>query len=88
MYLIIKDVAKAKEVMKTNRDYKVGDKITGDAVMISKLAVKNTDAFEVGGVDKAPEVKTKKRGNSKKREKFGPSKDKMMDQEETKSKSE
>ena len=78
MYLIIKDnVDKAKELLKTNRPYKIGDKITGDAVMVSKLAAKNPDVFELGGATKAPKKETQVRGESEERKKFGPKLDKM-----------
>lgn len=80
MYLIIKDnLEKAKELLKTNRPYKIGDKVTGDPIVISKLAAKNPDIFELGGVEKAPEKPKKKRGKNKQREKFGPNQDKMLD---------
>lgn len=83
MYLIIKaNPEKAKELLKTNRPYKIGDKITGDVVMISKLAAKNKDVFELGGVEKKTPKKAKARGTNKQRKKFGPKQDKMLDTEQ------
>lgn len=88
MYLIVKDnPEKAKELLKTNREIKVGDKITGDLIMVSKLAAKNKDVFELGGVEKPKEKPNKVRGKSKDRKKFGPKQDKMFDKgEKTKQK--
>lgn len=80
MYLIIKDnIEKAKELLKTNRPYKIGDKVTGELVMISKLAAKHKDIFELGGVEKKEVKRSKPRGKSNERKKFGPKKDKMLD---------
>lgn len=83
MYLIIKsNPEKAKELLETNRPYRVGDKITGDVVMISKLAAKNKDVFELGGVEKKAPKESKKRGRNKQRVEFGPKQDKMLDTEQ------
>lgn len=85
MYLIIKDnPEKAKKLLKTNRPYKIGDKVTGDLTMISQLAARNKDVFELGGVEKQSPKKSPKRGKSKQREKFGPKQDKMLDSLKTK----
>jgi len=80
MYLIVKaNPEKVKELLKTNRTYEIGDKITGDVLMISKLANKNKDVFELGGVEKVEPKESKPRGKSKQRRKFGPKQDKMFD---------
>ena len=87
MFLIVKDVEKAKELLKTNRPLKEGQEIkAGDAVMMSKLAMKNPDVFGVGGVEKAPKKPRKERGSSKQRKLFGPKNDKMGDSEDKKTK--
>jgi hypothetical protein len=80
MYLIVKsNPEKAKKLLKTNITYKEGDKITGDLIMISKLAAKNPDIFELGGVEKKQPIQSKPKGRSKERKKFGPKQDKMFD---------
>ena len=87
MYLIIKDLEKAKELLKTNRPYKIGDKITGDLIMLSKLAAQNKDVFDLGGVEKKEVKQSNPKGKSRERKKFGPKQDKFLDKgEDTKEK--
>ena len=53
MYLlVIGNPEKAKQLLKTNREIKIGDKLNGDLIMVSKLATENKDVFEIGGIEK------------------------------------
>lgn len=72
MYLlVIGNPEKAKQLLKTNREIKVGDKLKGDVVMISKLAAQHTDTFELGGVEEkvAKKKVTKKSSHKPKKNK-------------------
>lgn len=66
MYLIVIDnPEKAKELLKTNREIKIGDKFSGDKVAMSAIAAKNKDVFSIEGQE-VKEVKVVKKKTSKK----------------------
>ena len=72
MYLIVvSNPEKAKEILKTNREINVGDKIKGDLIMIKKIASNNKDIFKIGpeNVEEKKDIipeKNKKLNKSKK----------------------